>query len=390
MAGRAVVVGAGIGGLAAGAALARAGWQVSVHDRAPVLDPVGAGISLWPNALRALDVLGVGNAVRERSVLGAGTGIRRPDGRWLGRSDVAGALEARFGDPVVVLARAELTGLLRELLPSGALHLGRSVDAVAPGDPAGGERAEVLLSDGDRIGADLVVAADGIRSRLRSSLFPGHPGPAYAGYTAWRLLAPAPAGAQGAETWGPGGHRFAVVPMAGGRVYCYATATTAAGITYEDDAAELRSRFGSWHDPIPEVLAGLRAGDVLHHDVQELRTPLPRFTSGRVALVGDAAHAMTPEMGQGGCQALEDAVTLAALTVDGSLPAALERYTGVRLPRTTRIAARSRSTARLTQASGPVGTRLRDLSGRLLGRVPARVLVRGLAPVVDWCPPGAG
>ncbi|MFI7482094.1 FAD-dependent monooxygenase [Kocuria sp. M1R5S2] len=389
MAGRAVVVGAGVGGLAAGAALARTGWQVAVHDRAPALEPVGAGISLWPNALRALDVLGVGDAVRARSVRGAGTGIRRPDGRWLGRTDLAGALTARFGDPLVVLARAELVGLLGGLLPPGALRPGSPVEGVAPGDPVTGEPARVGLADGEQVEADLVVAADGIRSGLRSSLFPAHPGPVYAGYTAWRLLAPAPAGAQGSETWGPGGRRFGVLPMAGHRVYCYATATAPPGTAHQDEAEELRLRFGDWHDPVPEILGGLRPGQVLHHDILDLVTPLPRLAVGRVALLGDAAHAMTPELGQGGCQALEDAVTLAALAAGTPLPAALERYTGLRLPRTTRVAARSRSAARLTQASGAVGTRLRDLSGRIVTRVPARVVVGAMAPVLDWRPPGS-
>ncbi|MBB2903558.1 2-polyprenyl-6-methoxyphenol hydroxylase-like FAD-dependent oxidoreductase [Kineococcus radiotolerans] len=300
MARSAVVVGAGIGGLAAGVALARAGWRVSVHDRVPVLEPVGAGISLWPNALRALDVLGIGDAVRARSVLGAGSGIRRPDGRWLGRSDVAGALTARFGDPMVIVARSELTGLLQELLPPGSLHLGSRVEAVLPGDPAGSEPARAVFADGGQVEADLVVVADGIRSRSRSSLFPTHPGPQYAGYTTWRLLAPAPVEVHGTETWGLGGQRFAIVPMSGQRVYCYATATAPAGTVHEDEAAELRSRFGAWHDPIPQILRGLRPGDVLHHDVEELRAPLPSFTRGRVALLGDAAHAMTPELGQGG------------------------------------------------------------------------------------------
>ncbi|NAZ88599.1 FAD-dependent monooxygenase, partial [Kineococcus indalonis] len=383
------------GGLAAAAGLARSGWRVDLHERAADVEPVGAGISLWPNALRALDALGVGDEVRRRAALGTGSGIRRPDGRWIGRSDVADAVRERFGDPLVVLARSELTDLLAALLPEGCRHPADPVARVEPGDPHGGARALVVLAGGQRVEADLVVAADGIASPLRTALFAGHPGPSYAGYTAWRFLAPAPPGAAGSETWGPGGQRFAIVPMAGGRVYCYATATAPPGVRTEDEAQELRRRFGGWHEPIPQLLAGLPARDVLHHDVLELATPLPRFHAGRVALLGDAAHAMTPELGQGGCLALEDAVTLAVLTAPvaggalapGALPRALERYTRLRLPRTTRIAARSRSVGRLTQASGPVGARLRDLSGRLAGAVPAALVARGLAPVVDWHPP---
>jgi 2-polyprenyl-6-methoxyphenol hydroxylase-like FAD-dependent oxidoreductase len=389
---RAVVVGGGIGGLAAGAALARSGWQVVVCERAGSLEPVGAGISLWPNALRALDRLGGGDAVRARAAIGAGTGVRRPDGAWLGRSDVAVAVRARFGDPLVVLARSELVDLLAALVPPGSLRLGAAAETVEPGDPLDPDApARVVLVGGERLAADLVVGADGAWSATRAAVLPGAPGPVYAGYTTWRFLAPVPAPVVGSETWGPRGQRFAVVPMAGGRVDCYATATGPPGVRAPDEAEELRARFGSWHAPIPGLLAGLRPGQVLHHDVQELPA-LPALHRGRVALLGDAAHAMTPELGQGGCLALEDAVTLAALTAHvgasgPGLAAALAGYSAERLPRTTAVARRSRSVARLTQATGPVGTRLRDLSGRLVGRVPPALVVRGLAPVVDWRPP---
>jgi 2-polyprenyl-6-methoxyphenol hydroxylase-like FAD-dependent oxidoreductase len=386
---RAAVVGAGIGGLAAAAGLSRAGWEVTVFERTPALEPVGAGISLWPNALRALDFLGVGDRVRAEATLGAGTGVRRPDGRWLGRSDVAPALQARFGDPLVVLSRAELTDLLAGLLPDGALHTGTPVRQVVPARSSAAPR--VVADDGEHE-VDLVVAADGIGSRTREILFPTHPGPVYACYTTWRLIAPAPHGVTGSETWGPEGQRFAIVPMTRGRVYCYATANAPAGVRYHDDAAELRRRFGAWHEPIPQILAGLAPGQVLHHDVFELADALPSFCGGQVALLGDAAHAMTPELGQGGCLALEDAVTLAALVGaagahDRDLEKALAGYTALRLPRTTRLARRSRSAGRVTQASGPLATRWRDVTARAMAKVPPALLARGLRGVVDWRPP---
>lgn len=188
------------------------------------------------------------------------------------------------------------------------------------------------------------------------------------------------------------GSVFACVPMADGAVYCYATANAPAGLRHDDELAELRRRFGGWHEPIPQILSGLSPQQVLHHDVFELREAPPTFARGRVALVGDAAHAMTPELGQGGCLALEDGVTLGALLSDvapgsGDLDRTLDEYTALRLPRTTRLARRSRSAGRMNQASSPLALHARRLGARLAALAPPRLLVRGLASVVDWAPP---
>lgn len=155
------------------------------------------------------------------------------------------------------------------------------------------------------------------------------------------------------------GERFGIVPLVDGRIYLYATAATGPGTKPADHHAELARRFGTWHDPIPALLDRLdprnpEPVDVLHHDFHELASPLPRFHSGRVALLGDAAHAMTPNMGQGGCQAIEDAVVLAhALASDADVPAALAAYTESRHRRTTLISRRSRRIGDLARLSHP-------------------------------------
>src|SRR4051812_10302439 len=246
---RAVVVGAGIGGLAAAAALAQRGWDVRIHERSPSLEPVGAGISLWPNALRALDVLGVGDAVRASAVLGGGTGIRRPDGSWLARSDIADAVRRRFGDPLVVLARSELTDLLAGLLPPGSLHAACAVTAVRYGGSPE-VPARLGLISGDEVEADLVVAADGISSGIRRELFPGHPGPVHAGYTTWRFLARAPGGASGLGARGPCGPRVALESRGRGRGYRRSTAPPPAGPDHRDPHAGQRRGFGRRDRPL--------------------------------------------------------------------------------------------------------------------------------------------
>lgn len=381
---KAVVVGGGIGGLAAAVALHERGAEVVVLERAGQPDFGGAGLSLWPNALRGLDRLGIGDQVRRHASLGGDSGVRRPDGRWLARTRLAGAIEARFSDPLVVVHRATLARLLAGRLPPGAVRYSATVTGVQPGESAA--TASVHATDGEQQ-ADLVVAADGIRSALRTALFPGAAGPRYAGYTAWRMIVGDPGGAEPAETWGPGGQRFAIVPLAGGRCYCYATADVPAGTVYGDDAAEIRRRFAGWHAPIGALLAPLTSQDVRRDDIEEL-PPLPAMHRGRVAVLGDAAHAMTPDLGQGACQAIEDAVVLAA-SLDphnpASVAAALGRYTAARLPRTTAIARRSRKAGALYHRPLPA----RQAAARAMNLLPAGAIARSLSPVLDWHPPPA-
>ncbi len=180
----AVVIGAGIGGLAAAAGLGAAGWDVTVCERAAAVEPAGAGLALAPNGLRALDVLGIGDSVRARAVPQE-IGIRSPDGRWLVRSSTGRMLVDRFGDPVILLPRAAVIDALLSRVPARALTLSTEVTSVLPGGPGA---ARVTTPAGD-LDAALVVAADGIGSATRAALFPGHPGLRYAGFTTWRLLA---------------------------------------------------------------------------------------------------------------------------------------------------------------------------------------------------------
>jgi 2-polyprenyl-6-methoxyphenol hydroxylase-like FAD-dependent oxidoreductase len=386
----AVVVGAGLGGLTAAAALHARGWEVTVVERAPSLEPVGAGISVWPNALRALDVVGAGDAVRAQAALGSTGGIRRPDGGWLARTDLTTAIRDRFGDPLVVLPRAELVAALVAQLPDAVVQTGVTAREIRTD-----QGAVLLRTDRGDLRADLLVGADGIRSLVRRTVLPDAAEPHYAGYTSWRMLVPTPDGVEAAETWGRGGERFAIVPMAEGRCYCYATANLPAGTGFggpDGELAELRRRFGDWHDPIPALLAAVRPSDVLRNDIEALDPPRS-YAAGRVALLGDAAHAMTPDMGQGGCLAMEDAVVLAAEVGDArsldrsTLPEALARYSAARRPRTAAIAARSRRSGRLYQAESRAGRLVRDTAARVAGALPAARAARALDGVVGWHPP---
>ncbi|MFG1991401.1 FAD-dependent monooxygenase [Actinoplanes sp. NPDC048988] len=355
----ATVIGAGVGGLAAAVALARRGWTVTVLERAAGLENVGAGLAVAPNGLRALDVLGLGERVRALAALQGTAGIQRPDGTWITRTDAAAA-EARFGLPTIVIHRATLIQLLADAATAHGVTLNLNTPA---------EDAEVP--------GDLVVAADGLHSAVRRKLFPEAPGPAYTGVTSWRFVVPRPPGElKLSETWGDGAV-VGVVNLGDDLVYCYATAPAPPGEKAGDERAELRRRFGAWHEPIPSLMSA--ATEIIRTDIRCLDIPLPQFHKGRVALLGDAAHAMTPNLGQGACQALEDAVTLAAHA--GDLPG----YSKQRASRTATVAAASRRIGRLAALRGPAAA-LRNTGMTIAGRLGPNLVLRQMDPIFSWRP----
>ncbi|WP_425245102.1 FAD-dependent monooxygenase [Streptomyces sp. NEAU-NA10] len=367
----AVVVGGGIGGLAAALGLRLVGWEVTVLERAPAFAEVGAGISLHANGVRALEALGVGEAIRAAARPLHTGGNRTPDGRWLARMDGA-ALERRLGTPVVGILRADLHRVLREALPAEAVKTGVEVTDV-----------------GDAGDADLIVVADGVHSRLRAELFPGHPGPVHSGSTVLRAITehPFPGLCSDLElTWGPGAE-FGHIVFADGRAEWHAVLTSPPGVRHPDPLAAMRRRFHGWHDTVPALLDATRPEDVLHHDIHELVTPLPSFTVGdRIAVLGDAAHAMTPNLGQGASQALEDAAVLAAcLAVEPTIPSALRRYDAERRPRTRSVARAARQAGRMGhRLTHPLAVALRDTALRL---APSEATLRAVLRHADWTPP---
>ena len=382
-----MVIGAGIGGLAAAAGLCAAGWDVTACERAGSLEPVGVALALAPNGLRALDAIGAGDALRALAVPQE-LGIRRCDGRWLMRSTSGRTVSDRFGDPVILLPRAAVIDALAARVPGGVLCLATEVTSVE----SGGKAAARVATTAGELDADLVVAADGIGSASRSALFPGHPGLRYAGFTTWRLLTgPVTGQVPMAESWGRG-TVFGVMPLSDGRVYCYAAAPAEPGARAGDELAELVRLFGRWHEPIPGLLAITRPQDVLRHDVAELAAPLPSFHRGRAALLGDAAHPMTPNLGQGACQALEDAAVISRLAA-GTEPNAVARmlagYTADRLPRTTDVVRWSRRAATMTTWASPPAVAFRNTVARLTGKFAPGAALRGLAPIYGWQPPAA-
>lgn len=379
----AAVVGGGIGGVAAALALTRTGWLVTILERA--LEPVdrGSGITLFPNALRALDAIGAGDNVRAAGapLPGGSSGLRRPGGQLI----VDGGAVPPVAD-LYAFHRADLHHALRGQLRPGVLRPGVQVRAVH----AEGRAVMVEVVDGAPVRADLVVAADGVRSAIRAGLHPDHPGPRYAGYTSWRSITadPVDLGGVAGETWGAG-ERFGILPLRDGRIYWFAVANLPASRRQErstsDAYAEVLRRFGHWHDPIPALLAATPPETLLSLDIYDLTLPLAPFAVGSVALLGDAAHAMTPDVGQGAGQACEDAAVLAASLAETSdVASALLQYDRRRRPRTEGIVRAARRTGRLAQISQPLAVAMRTA---LLRVTPPAASLRMIEKITAWEPP---
>lgn len=335
----AIVVGAGIGGVTAAVALEQCGWQVTVLERAAELGEVGAGISVWPGAAAVLDELGV-EGIAKAARLGEAAGMRRWDGRW-----IVEAAELGIELPVM-LHRAQLHQLITDRLgPAVTVRTGTTVTGLTQ-DADG-----VTVVAGDQeYRADLVVAADGIRSVIRGLLAPVYQGPRYSGYAAYRGIAELEVADSGGETWGRG-QRFGFAKLIDGRIYWYATSNREPGGA-DDDVREL---FADWHEPIPALLAATPS--VLRNDIYDLPTPLLPFVHGRVLLLGDAAHAMTPNMGRGACSAIEDAGALARVLRAGK---ELSAYDAERRPATTKLVKRSRQIGVLGQLDSKLACTVRD------------------------------
>lgn len=371
------VVGAGIGGLATAVALRRVGAEVTVFERASELKELGAGLGLYPNAMKALKKLGLREAV-----LDAGQPLR-PSGQfrtWRGNvllelpTDV---LESRFGDVAVGIHRAELHKVLREALEEagGKVRLSSEFSGFEQDEDGVTARFVNGTTEGRAERADLLVGSDGLHSAVRRQLLGDGP-PRYAGYVAWRgLVEPAEEflrGTAGFEAWACGG-RFGLVALGRGRAYWFATKNSndSNKSKPQEHKPELLKILENWHEPVPSVIRATEEIDI-HYDAIYYREPAQRWGEGRATLLGDAAHPMTPDLGQGACQAIEDAVVLAdCLRKEGYVTTALRRYEALRTERTSYVVRQSLRSGRVAQLGNPLLCGARDA---LLKVVPSRLL----------------
>lgn len=359
---KAIIIGAGIGGLCASIALRKVGVHTTLFDRRAEVHFGGAGLGIGANAVRALHMLG---ASEELFCLGktmSSIQIMTEQGKILSNTHTS-AISRKYGLDNVNIDRAKLLDILLRAAGDGH-HIHTRKECVGFEQHAGG--VKVWFKDGSSAEGDMLVAADGIRSIIRRTLLPLTE-PQYAGYTCWRAVVPVnPAETHFnpnvfTETWGRGG-RFGIVPLANDQIYWFACLNAIEGdprfAKYTSD--DLACHFQHYHEPIPQVLSASREGNLLHHDIMFL-PPIRRYAFGRIALLGDAAHATTPNMGQGAGLAIEDAVILAGnLKRSLNIEAALERYSKQRVKRTASITRMSGRIGKVAQLELPAAVSLRN------------------------------
>jgi len=400
--GQAVVVGAGVGGLAAAGALARNGWRVTLLERNDRLRADPAALLIWPNGIRALRSLGLADGLDAIATPVPPGGIRRADGSWLVQPGAAAALSPRSA-PVVVHSEDLHDALFARLTAAIDIRTGITVRQVRA---AGRERPSV--TDGRATWeADLLIGADGVTSAVRHVVAP-ESSVISSGYAAWRAVLPwyraphlAADLAINAEILGSD-YRFFAASLgergsagASTRGGIYWQATVAGAARPEAPATQLallRRWFERWPAPVGDLLAATEPDDLVQHDVREITPPLSEFGSvagtGGVVLVGDAAHSMAHHLAQGACLAFEDVATLAALAKEAqpgdALRAAVLAYSKARVVRSMAVARQTKRVGAVLAPRGRFGTRARDAA---FGVLSTRVLDRARAEAANWFPP---
>jgi len=328
------IIGGGIGGVATAAALHAFGIDATVYERAPFLKEAGAGMMLWPNATRILKSLGLLDDIAARGGPTTHFLVQASSGKVL--------MDIALGDfdlPALCVRRTDLLASLQGALPGERIQFGSDFSHLEQT----GSKVRIHFAQGGVAEHDAVIGADGIRSRVRAQLF-GTSEPVYRGYAVWRGIS-AYAGSAirpgyNSETWGRGS-RFGILNLGHGEFTWYATANIHRLDTTLPDArkSQLLERFAGWHQPVAALIGASEV--ILENGAYDL-PPLPRWTTGRVTLLGDAAHPCTPNLGQGGSMALEDALVLAkCISREPCMETALRRYEQLRRVRTRHIQHRS-------------------------------------------------
>ncbi|WP_207430992.1 FAD-dependent monooxygenase [Sabulibacter ruber] len=357
------IIGGGIAGLTTAIALRKLGINAHVYDAAPMFEPVGAGLALAANAIKGFQRLGIADEVIAEGNLLDGFHILAEDGKLINRTD-SRAISARYGLDNFVIHRASLHKVLLRHLPASSLFPNKK----ALKADTTGQGVTVSFQDGTQTTFDYLLVADGIHSAIRQQLLPAS-APRYAGYTCWRAIIENPGleSLYASETWGKAG-RVGWSPLKGNKIYWFACinspqnnpAMKAMGVE------DLHRHFAHYHYPLPELFRHTKPEQLLWHDLYDI-APLSKFAFPNLLLLGDAGHATTPNMGQGACQAVEDAIVFAdELQKDFDFNQAAQRFEKRRMPRTHWITRQSRLLGDVAQSQNQVYIKVRNFALRHL------------------------
>jgi 2-polyprenyl-6-methoxyphenol hydroxylase-like FAD-dependent oxidoreductase len=354
------IVGGGIGGLTLGIALQRKGFNVTIYESAPSVKPLGAGLTLAGNAVKALVQIGIAEPILKAGKIMEAMVIKDQKGNILTQTN-AEHLSKKFG---VInsfsIHRADLQNILINQLQPGTLQLGKHIldfNQTSSG-------VMLYLDDGSSISSDYLIACDGIHSPIRKKLLP-QSRTRYSGYTAWRaVINEIPENVnlnETTETWGQGS-RFGIVPLTDNRLYWFATVNA----KQNDDTLrsfkipDLLSYFGNYHAPVSDILKKTKNEQLIWGDIIDLK-PIKKFAFGKVVLAGDAAHATTPNMGQGACMAIEDAAVLSNCIEEYTVvEEAFQKFEEKRISRTTKIVNNSWTIGKIAQLENGLLTGMRN------------------------------
>jgi FAD-dependent urate hydroxylase len=343
---KAIIIGAGIGGLTTAIALKRAGYQIEVYDRVKELRPVGAGISLWSNGVKVMNWLGLGDEIQKIGGEMNRMTYLSKDNELLNDIDLLPLID-QVGQRPYPVSRSELQSMLLEQLGKEYVKL----ETKCIGAKEEGNQVTAIFEDGSTATGDVLIAADGVRSVLRNYVTQQQPEPRYADYVNWNGLVDASPELADKHSWViyvGDGKRASMMPVGGDRFYYFFGVPMSKGTVVEpqDRRDELAKLFQGWPEPVQNLIQQLNPLETNRLEIHDL-DPLEKLARGRVVLVGDAGHATTPTLGQGGCQAMEDAEILCRylVTTNISVEDALQRYESARKERTARLVLKARQRA---------------------------------------------
>ncbi len=364
---RATIIGGGIAGLTAAIALNKIGIETLIYEGTPSIKAIGAGLGLGANAIVGFDRLGIKEEVIARGRIIPLFSILDEKGKIITQADSL-KISQKYGVDNFTIHRADLHHLLLSKIDARSIAINkRAIDIQQEKNVS-----KVFFQDGSVHESDFLIVADGIHSAIRKKLIPNSE-PRYAGYTCWRAVIDNTKLNlnETSESWGHG-KRFGIVPLANNKIYWFACTNAAR----EEErfkkfkVSDLQDHFKDFHEPIPTILSETKNEDLIFGDILDLK-PIARFAFQNVVLIGDAAHATTPNMGQGACQAIEDGVVLAQeLKKEPNIANAFRNFERRRLKRTRYIVNTSARIGKLAQWEGSVAVSIRNF---LMRRVPASV-----------------